>query len=103
MEEAFAGADAGFAVPEGYFEALNESILAKTVNAEEETKVVPINRNRGVVRRLFRSTAFKYATAACFAMALGGGILLFQARPRPPVPRVCIKIRFCISNYQLSP
>ncbi len=79
VEEAFAGAEEGFAVPEGYFENLNQNILAKTVDAEQEAKVVPINRNRGIVRKLFRSTAFKYATAACFAVAIGGGILLFQS------------------------
>lgn len=82
VEEALAGADNGFAVPEGYFETLNESILAKTVNAGEEAKIVPITRNRGLVRRMVRSTAFKYATAACFAVAIGGGILLFQS-PSP--------------------
>jgi len=82
VEEAFVGADNGFAVPEGYFEMLNESILAKTVNAGQEATVVPINRNRGLVRRMVRSTVFKYATAACFAVAIGGGILLFQS-PSP--------------------
>jgi hypothetical protein len=79
VEEALAETGNGFTVPEGYFETLNESILAETAEAGQEAKVVPINRNKGVVRKLFRSTAFKYATAACFAMALGGGILLFQS------------------------
>ena len=79
VEESFAGAEHGFTVPEGYFEQLNQSILAKTVDAEQEAKVVSINRNKGIVRKLFRSTAFKYVTAACFAVAIGGGILLFQS------------------------
>src|SRR6185503_4392381 len=79
VEESFTGAEHGFTVPEGYFEQLNQSILAKTVDAEQEAKVVSINRNRGIVRKLFRSTAFKYVTAACFAVAIGGGILLFQS------------------------
>src|ERR1700733_14196469 len=79
VEEAFAGADSGFTVPEGYFETLNQNILAKTVSAEQEAKVIPVNRNKGLVRKMFHSTAFKYATAACFAVAIGGGILLFQS------------------------
>ncbi len=71
-------------VPEGYFEQLNQSILAKTTDAEKEAKVVTMNR-KGVVRRLIASTAFKYATAACFAVAIGSGILLTQiANPGDP-------------------
>lgn len=78
VEEAISDADAGFTVPAGYFEKLNQSILNKTADAREEAAVVSINR-RGVVRKLFASTAFKYATAACFAVAIGGGVLLFQS------------------------
>jgi hypothetical protein len=63
VEEAFTGG--GFTVPEGYFEELGSNIRSR------------INR-RGVIRKLFASTAFKYATAACFAVAIGGGILLSQ-------------------------
>lgn len=60
-----------FTVPESYFNKLNADILNKTVYAG--------NPNRGaVVRRLFASTAFKYATAACFAIFLGAGILLSE-------------------------
>ncbi len=58
-----------FTVPQGYFDQLNKNILDKTVNAGNA------NRN-GIIVRLFASTAFKYATAACFALVLGGGILL---------------------------
>jgi len=32
---------------------------------------------------LFASTAFKYATAACFALVLGGGILLNELANSP--------------------
>lgn len=60
-----------FSVPEGYFEQLNKNILAKTVNQEK------INRG-GVVRKLYATRVFKYATAACFALIIGGGILLLQ-------------------------
>lgn len=57
-----------FGVPAGYFADLEKNILEKTVNAA--------SRRHGVVRRLFASTAFKYATAACVALAIGGGIVL---------------------------
>src|ERR1700761_1257325 len=64
-----------FTVADGYFEQLNEKILAKTVNAGE---VVAKKAGGAVIRRLYASTAFKYATAACFAVALCGGILLSE-------------------------
>ncbi len=69
IEEALSEQPEALAVPEGYFEKLNKNILDKTVN--QGTK-----REKGIVRRLFATTAFKYATAACFAMAIGGGILI---------------------------
>ena len=68
VESAMGSTADHFAVPDGYFENLNKNILDKTVNV----------RRNGVVVKLFRSTAFKYATAACFALAIGGGILLNQ-------------------------
>ena len=58
-----------FSVPEGYFNQLNKAILDKTVYVEQA-------KRNGIVRKLITSTAFKYATAACFAVAIGGGILL---------------------------
>jgi hypothetical protein len=71
IEETLNSETGHFAVPEGYFEKLNADILNKTVNAADG--------NRGaVVRWLFASTAIKYATAACFALCLGGGILLSE-------------------------
>ncbi len=69
FEEALAEPAADFTVPEGYFDKLNTAILNKTVNQEAA-------RNRGVVRKLFATTAMKYATAACFALVIGGGVLL---------------------------
>jgi len=69
IEDASGEPSLQFSVPDGYFEKLNQSILNKTVN-EADTK------RRGIVRQLFHSTAFKYATAACFALVIGGGILL---------------------------
>jgi hypothetical protein len=76
VEEALGEPAEQFTVPEGYFEELNSNILAKTVEAG--------NTNRkGIVRRMFASTAFKYATAACFTVALGGGILLTEIANNP--------------------
>jgi hypothetical protein len=69
VEEALAGSDENFSVPAGYFDKLNAAILDKTVKADEA-------KQGGVIRRLVSTTAFKYATAACFALVLGGGILL---------------------------
>ena len=69
VEEALGSPAEEFTVPQGYFGQLNKDILDKTVNAANA------NRN-GIIVRMFASTAFKYATAACFALVLGGGILL---------------------------
>jgi hypothetical protein len=60
------------AVPDGYFNKLSGNILNKTVNSQRRATKKP----KGVVRKLFASTAFKYATAACFAVAIGAGILI---------------------------
>ena len=69
IEETLGAPEENFAVPKGYFDRLNKDILSKTVNAGEV-------KQKAVVRKLFASTAFKYATAACFAIAIGGGILV---------------------------
>lgn len=69
VEEMMAGAEEGFAVPQGYFEQLNKNILSQTVGQEtviRKAKVVSI----------FRTTAFKYATAACLALMIGTGIFI---------------------------
>lgn len=71
VEEALGESVESFTVPEGYFNALSKNILDKTVNAED-------GKRKGIVRKLFASTAFKYATAACFAVAIGSGILISQ-------------------------
>jgi hypothetical protein len=76
-----AGSEEGFAVPEGYFDRLSASILDKTVNAEKQAgplKIAADNRKGAVIRRLFHTTAFKYATAACLMLAIGGGVVLTQ-------------------------
>jgi len=71
VEETMGGVANCHAVPEGYFDKLSADILSKTVNVEHI-------KRKGIVKRLVTSTAFKYATAACFAVAIGGGILLNQ-------------------------
>ena len=71
VEEALGEPAEHFSVPAGYFDKLNKDILDSTVNQGAV-------KSTGIVRRLYTSTAFKYATAACFALALGGGILLSE-------------------------
>ncbi|QQL48501.1 hypothetical protein [Mucilaginibacter ginkgonis] len=68
VEEA---ARAPFTVPEGYFETLNREILNQTAGLEA------IQR-RGVIRKLVSTAAFKYASAACFALIVGAGIIISQ-------------------------
>jgi len=72
VEEALGEPTAHFAVPEGYFNKLSENILNKTVN-EGAAKT-----SGGIVRKLYASNFFKYATAACVTLALAGGILLSE-------------------------
>ena len=67
VEEALAEKTEYFTVPEGYFEKLNKNILNKTVNQD-------IVKRKTIVRQMFNSPIFKYATAACFLAILGGGI-----------------------------
>jgi hypothetical protein len=71
VEETLGDTEEHFAVPQNYFAELNIKILDKTVNQGTV-------KQHAVMRKLFASTAFKYATAACFALALGGGILLSE-------------------------
>lgn len=65
-----------FTVPAGYFENLSKNILAKTVNDGEVKQDKAVKR--GVIRKMFATTAFKYAAAACFAVVIGGTVLLTQ-------------------------
>lgn len=64
-------------VPDGYFDKLSTNILDKTVNQPTEKKEV-VKPKRGIVRQLFASQSFKYATAACITLAVGATILLTQ-------------------------
>jgi len=78
VEEALNEPAEQFAVPEGYFEKLNQSILNKTVNADVEIVSREKVKSGGIVRKLYASNFFKYATAACVTLALCGGILLSE-------------------------
>jgi hypothetical protein len=73
VEEALGAPVEHFTVPEGYFEQLNKNILNKTVKADK----------KGIIIKLFASASFKYATAACFALVIGGGILLNELTNSP--------------------
>jgi hypothetical protein len=69
VEEILAEKTTGFSVPDNYFEVLNRNILNKTVNKE-----VVIRKT--IIRKLFASNSFKYATAACLALVIGTGVIL---------------------------
>ncbi|QJD94710.1 hypothetical protein HH214_01890 [Mucilaginibacter robiniae] len=60
-----------FTVPDEYFNQLSESILQKTVEHDNQLK-------RSVIRKLYSSAAFKYATAACIVLIAGVGIFVTQ-------------------------
>ncbi len=68
VEEALSTEDV-FTVPDGYFEQLNAKILNQTITQEAVQK-------KGGIIRLMRSTAFKYATAACFVLVAGASLIL---------------------------
>ncbi|MBV8389629.1 MAG: hypothetical protein JO080_07515 [Mucilaginibacter sp.] len=81
VEEAL-NEEESFAVPDGYFDSLTANILDKTVNQPAEKKEVA-KPKRGVVRQLFASHVFTYATAACVTLAVGATILLTQNNNAP--------------------
>ncbi len=60
-----------FTIPENYFDKLNRRVLNQTV-------VLEAVQRKGLVRKLISSAAFKYASAACFAMIVGAGIFITQ-------------------------
>lgn len=75
VEEALDAQPAGFDVPEGYFANLTNNILDKTTEQKAE--------RRGIIRKMFSTAAFKYATAACLALAIGGTLYLNQTGNNP--------------------
>lgn len=72
VEEALNNTSEPFTVPQDYFNDLSKSILNQTVNQQ------PV-KHKGAVIRLLTSGAFKYATAACFALIIGGAVFMRQA------------------------
>jgi len=64
VEEILSRQPEGFTVPENYFEKLQSAVINKTVNS-------PLKQRKGIVRRMVTSGMFKYATAACLAIAAG--------------------------------
>jgi hypothetical protein len=60
-----------FTVPDNYFEKLNRQIISKTVNQD-------IVLRKTIVRKLWASHTFKYATAACLTLIIGAGVFLRQ-------------------------
>ena len=72
VEEILSESTEIFTVPQDYFGRLTENILNKTANAQEPVK------QKGVIRQLFSSATFRYATAACLTLAVGATILLSQ-------------------------
>ncbi|MBK0380519.1 hypothetical protein [Mucilaginibacter segetis] len=58
-----------FTVPANYFEQLNKNIVNKTIKHDDVLR-------KTIVRKLFASNTFKYATAACLALVLGAGYYL---------------------------
>jgi len=73
VEEALANTTAALTVPADYFDRLNKNILNKTVNQDI------VKRKSGLIKRMYNSPAFKYATAACFVAVVGAGIFLRPA------------------------
>ena len=67
VEEALADTTGALSVPPDYFAQLNKNILNKTVNQD-------IVKRKTIIRRMYTSPAFKYATAACFVAIVGAGV-----------------------------
>jgi hypothetical protein len=66
-----------FEVPEGYFANLQQNILNQTTELQE-AKVIQMPSQRGVIRKLVSSAAFKYASAACLAIIVGLAVYVRQ-------------------------
>ena len=81
VEETLNEKPEGFTVPQGYFDQLTANILDKTTEKPEAVVKQLQPARRGVVRQLFASAAFKYASAACLVLAVGGTLLLTQNNP----------------------
>jgi len=70
------GVGEGFAIPEGYFMTLENKILQQTTLQPNQKAVK--KEQQGVILKLWASHAVKYATAACFSLVIGTGILVSE-------------------------
>lgn len=77
LEENIGFESSAFEVPEGYFTNLQQNILSQTTE-QQEAKVIQMPSQRGVVRKLVSSAAFKYASAACLAIIVGLAVYIKQ-------------------------
>ena len=69
VEDALENNTGTFTVPDNYFEKLNKAILNKTINKDTVVR-------KTIVRKLWASNTFKYATAACLALIIGTSVFL---------------------------
>ncbi|MDN3581184.1 hypothetical protein [Mucilaginibacter flavus] len=92
IEELMSSEADGFELPANYFDKLSQSILDKTVNQQDKEEVEETDnvinfqeavkkKEKGLVRRMFASHTIRYATAACFALILGIGVVFKSATP----------------------
>lgn len=65
--------DQGFTLPVNYFEGLEARILQNTVGEQ-----APVKQNKPVVRKMWTTNTFKYATAACFSLFVGAAIMMSE-------------------------
>jgi len=77
LEETAGSENNVFEVPEGYFAQLQQSILSQTAELQE-ARVIQMPSQRGVIRKLVSSAAFKYASAACLAIIVGLAVFIKQ-------------------------
>jgi hypothetical protein len=103
----FGGAD--FAVPDNYFEQLNQEIQTRVVverlkalqvsggfvvpehyfeqlNAKINNKLHDTSTKQPKVIRLWHTDLFKYATAACFILVAAAGLYINNQQSTPAVP-----------------
>lgn len=67
------GQDEGFTVPANYFEGLEARILQNTTGVAQ-----PAKQNKPVIRKLWNTDVFKYASAACFTLFVGAAVLMSE-------------------------
>jgi hypothetical protein len=77
VEEVLSEKTQAFSVPETYFDELNKNIISKTTGTEQ--------KRSALVRRLYTSVAFKYATAACIILMVGAGFFIKKTEAPTPV------------------